>query len=84
MNIHKNARATRYSRLLMARRVAGERAVTMAADFCVSEQTVRKWVRRWRAGDSRRRPCGGSPLRSHSLTEGPLPDPRNNLRKNDR
>lgn len=22
----------------------------MAADFCVSDQTVRKWVRRWRAG----------------------------------
>jgi hypothetical protein len=22
----------------------------VAADFCVSEQTVRKWVRRWRAG----------------------------------
>ena len=42
MNIHKNARTT-YSRLLMARRVAaGEKAVTVAADFCVSEQTVRK------------------------------------------
>jgi transposase len=51
MNIHKNARTTPYSRLLMARRVgAGERAVKVAADFCVSEQTVRKWVRRWRAG----------------------------------
>ena len=51
MNIHKNARTTPYSRLLMARRVAaGERAVTAAADFGVSEQTVRKWVRRWRAG----------------------------------
>ena len=80
MNIHKNARTTPYSRLLMAHRVAaGERALTL----CVSEQTVRKWVRRWRAGDSRRRLCGGPPLRSHSLTEGPLPDPRNNLGKNE-
>src|ERR1700739_1737351 len=43
MNIHKNARTTPYSRLLMARRVgAGERAVKVAGDFCVSEQTVRK------------------------------------------
>ena len=51
MTIHKNARTTPYSRLLMARRVgAGERAVKVAADFCVSEQTVRKWVRRWRTG----------------------------------
>ena len=51
MNIHKNARTTPYSRHLMARRVgAGERAVNVAADFCVSEQTVRKWVRRWQGG----------------------------------
>src|SRR5215471_12012363 len=51
MNIHKNARITPYSRLLMARRVAaGESAVSVAADFYVSEQTVRKWVRRWRSG----------------------------------
>ena len=51
MNIHKNARTTPYSRLLMARRVAaGESAVSVAADFYVSEQTVRKWVRRWRSG----------------------------------
>jgi hypothetical protein len=33
--------------------------------------------------DSRRPPCGGPPLRSRSLTEGPLPDPRNNLGKNE-
>ena len=51
MNIHKNARTTPYSRLLMARRVgAGERAVKVAADFFVSTQTVRKWVRRWQGG----------------------------------
>ena len=51
MNIHKNARTTPYSRLLMARRVdAGEKVTKVATDFCVSEQTVRKWVRRWRAG----------------------------------
>jgi transposase InsO family protein len=51
MNIHKNARTTPYSRLLMARRVeAGERVADVAADFWVSEQTVRKWVHRWRRG----------------------------------
>jgi hypothetical protein len=47
MNIHKNARTTPYSRLLMACRVdAGVKIVTIAADFCISDQTVRKWVRR--------------------------------------
>ena len=51
MNIHKNARTTPYRRLLMARRVGGgERAVKVAADFCVSTQTVRKWARRWQDG----------------------------------
>jgi transposase-like protein len=51
MNIHKNARTTPYSRLLMARRVgAGERVVKVAADFCVSAQTVLKWPRRWQVG----------------------------------
>jgi transposase len=51
MNIHKNARTTPYSRLLMARRVgAGKSVVKVASDFCVSEQTVRKWVRRWQNG----------------------------------
>ena len=60
MNIHKNARTTPYSRLLMARRVdAGERVAKVASDFCVSEQTVRKWVRRWRMG-------GESALRDRS------------------
>ena len=51
MNIHKNARSTPYSRLQMARQVEhGEKAAKVAVDFCVSEQTVRKWTRRWRAG----------------------------------
>jgi transposase InsO family protein len=51
MNIHKNARSTPYSRLQMVRRVEhGEKAAKVAADFGVSEQTVRKWARRWRAG----------------------------------
>jgi transposase InsO family protein len=60
MNIHKNARTTPYSRLLMARRVdAGERVTKVAAAFCVSDQTVRKWVRRWRAG-------GGAALQDRS------------------
>jgi Homeodomain-like domain len=51
MNIHKNARTTPYSRRPMAGRVAaGERVAKVAGDFCVSEQTVRKWVGRWRRG----------------------------------
>jgi transposase InsO family protein len=51
MNIHQNARTTPYSRLQMARHVeAGELVAKVAADFCVSKPTVRKWVRRWRAG----------------------------------
>ena len=55
MNIHKNARTTPYSRLLMARRVdAGERVSKVAGDFCVSEQTVRKcWTGRRRKSDAR-------------------------------
>src|SRR5215813_11616915 len=51
MNIHQNARTTPYSRLLMARRVAaGEKIVKVATDFCISQQTVRKCVQRWRNG----------------------------------
>ena len=35
----------------MARRIgAGERVVQVASDLCVSEQAVRKWVRRWQIG----------------------------------
>ena len=35
----------------MARRIgAGERVVQVASDLCVSEQSVRKWVRRWQIG----------------------------------
>ena len=52
MNIHKNARATPHSRLLMVRRVidAKQPRRKVAADFGVSVETVGKWVRRWRAG----------------------------------
>jgi transposase InsO family protein len=52
MNIHKNARTTPHSRLLMVRRVLDENrpAAKIAADFGVSERTVRKWLARWRAG----------------------------------
>jgi transposase InsO family protein len=52
MNIHKNARTTPHSRLLMVRRVLEQRqpASRVAADFGVSERTVRKWLARWRAG----------------------------------
>jgi len=52
MNIYKNARTTPDNRLLRwPRRIgAGERVVKVASDLCVSEQTVRKWVRRWQIG----------------------------------
>jgi transposase InsO family protein len=52
MNIHKNARTTPHSRLLMVRRVLDQKqaATRVAADFGVSERTVRKWLARWRAG----------------------------------
>jgi transposase-like protein len=52
MNIHKNARTTPHSRLLMVRRVREQKqpAARVAADFGVSERTVRKWLARWRAG----------------------------------
>src|SRR5918996_1584095 len=52
MNLHKNARTKPHSRLLMVRRVLEEKqpAIKVAADFGVSERTVRKWLARWRAG----------------------------------
>jgi transposase len=52
MNIHKNARTTPHSRGLMVRRVLEQKqpAARVAADFGVSERTVRKWLARWRAG----------------------------------
>jgi transposase-like protein len=52
MNLHKNARTTPHSRLLMVRRVLDQKqpASRVAADFGVSERTVRKWLARWRAG----------------------------------
>jgi transposase InsO family protein len=52
MNIHKNARTTPYSRLLMVRRVVEDAApvAQVAIEFHVSQNTVRKWVRRWREG----------------------------------
>jgi transposase InsO family protein len=52
MNIHKNARTTPHSRLLMVRRVLEQKqpATKVGADFGVSERTVRKWLARWRAG----------------------------------
>ena len=48
MDIHKNARTTPHSRLLMVRRVLDENrpAAKVAADFGVSERTVRKWLPR--------------------------------------
>jgi DNA-directed RNA polymerase specialized sigma24 family protein len=52
MNIHKNARTTPHSRLLMVCRVREQKqpAAKVADDFGVSERTVRKWLARWRAG----------------------------------
>jgi transposase InsO family protein len=52
MNLHKNARTTPHSRRLMGRRVLEQKqpATKVAADFGVSERTVRKWLARWRAG----------------------------------
>ena len=52
MNVHKNARTTPHSRLLMVRRVLEQKqpAAKVADDFGVSERTVRKWLARWRAG----------------------------------
>jgi transposase InsO family protein len=52
MNLHKNARTTPHSRLLMVRRMLEQKqpATKVAADFGVSERTVRKWLARWRAG----------------------------------
>jgi dTDP-4-dehydrorhamnose reductase len=52
MNTHKNARTTPHSPLLMVRRTLDQRqpAAKVAADFGVSERTVRKWLARWRAG----------------------------------
>jgi transposase-like protein len=52
MNLHKHARTTPHSRRLMVHRVLDEKQPTtrVAADFGVSERTVRKWLARWRAG----------------------------------
>jgi len=43
---------TPHSRLLMVRRMLEHQqpATSVAADFGVSERTVRKWLARWRAG----------------------------------
>jgi transposase-like protein len=82
VNIHKNARSTPYSRLQMARQVEhGEKAAKVAVDFCVSEQTVRKWTRRWRAGgeialqDRSSTPGRGSPV-GQGTTLNSEPQPR--------
>jgi transposase InsO family protein len=50
MNIHKNARTTPFSRLLLVRRIVEDEVPVceVAAEFHVSQNTVRKWVRRQR------------------------------------
>ena len=55
MNIHKNARTTPRSRLLMVRRMVEEKQPRqrIAAEFGVSVKTVGKWLKRWRAGGER-------------------------------
>src|SRR5689334_18379739 len=52
MNAHKNARTTLYGRLLMVRRALEEKqpVAQIAADLGTSENTVYKWLRRWRVG----------------------------------
>ena len=52
MNLHKNARTTPHSQLLMVRRVLDEQqpACRVAVELGISERTVRKWLARWRAG----------------------------------
>jgi transposase InsO family protein len=70
MNIHKNARTTPHSRLLMVRRVRDDRqpAAKVAADFGVSERTVRKWLARWRAGgELALNDRSSAPARQHRL-----------------
>ena len=54
MNIHRNARTTPHSQLLMVRRTLDEQQPQQGRrDFGVSERTVRKWLARWRAGGER-------------------------------
>jgi transposase-like protein len=49
MNTNKNARTMPHSRHLMVRRVLEQEqpASRVAADFGISERTVRKWLARW-------------------------------------
>jgi transposase InsO family protein len=51
MDIHKNARTTRWNRQEIVRRVRqqDERPATVAAAMGISEVTVRKWLARYRA-----------------------------------
>jgi transposase-like protein len=60
MNFHKNARTTPHSRLQMVRRVLDQKqaAMRVAADFGVSERTVRKWLARWRRAGPQRPELG--------------------------
>jgi transposase InsO family protein len=69
MNIHKNARTTPHSRLLMVRRVLDEKqpCKKVAGEFGVSVKTVGKWLKRWRAGGERSLNDGSStPARQRS------------------
>ena len=52
MNAHQNARTTPHSRLLMVRRAIEQRQPVpdVAEAFGVSQNTVYKWLRRWRTG----------------------------------
>lgn len=70
MNIHKNARTTPHSRLLMVRRVIDEKQPRqrVAAEFGVSLNTVGKWLKRWRAGGERSLQDGSSTPVRHRRT----------------
>jgi transposase-like protein len=70
MNLHKNARMTPHSRILMVRRVLDQKqpATRVAADFGVSERTVRKGLARWRAGgEPARNDRSSAPARQRRL-----------------
>jgi transposase InsO family protein len=52
MNVHKNARLTPRGRVLMMLRIDKGLSVCRAAGAAaISERTVHRWLRRWRAGD---------------------------------
>ncbi len=66
-NPHHGARLTVHSRVqIVARILAGQRAVDVAAAFAVSVRTLRKWLARYRAGGAvRSRHASGTVAQAH-------------------